>query len=93
MLVRAKDKSPKKTLSKESEQWSVKIRIDLDGGVSQLNSKTIEKLNDYGFNSIYGLLPKPNNELVNICRHNNKQQFVTGKIGDKMFSWEYSPTR
>ena len=45
------------------------------------------------FNNVAQVLPEKHKELVSRCLLNHKPQLVTGKVNERIYSWEYSPAK
>lgn len=77
----------------KADAWKVLLNCDMEGNLVNINTDTKRKLYGLGVNDVGQVLPEKHNELVSRCLQNHKPQFVTGKVNEKVYSWEYSPAK
>ena len=77
----------------EADTWKVSLNCNKEGNLVNINTDAKRKLYGLGVNDVDQVLPNNHKELVNRCLLNHKPQLVTGKVNERNYSWEYSPSK
>jgi CheY-like chemotaxis protein/DNA-binding CsgD family transcriptional regulator len=67
------------------------LSFNADGSISKQSARVERIVQEYKADTIYELLPRDHKEHVANCLRNRKPQMLTGRIGDRILSWEYYP--
>lgn len=67
------------------------ITCDPDGKVGKISSQIQKTLTENGVKSVNEILPGDHSKHISNCLKHQKPQLLTGKIKDKIISWEYRP--
>lgn len=70
---------------------NIQIISDADGNIKSLDPTLLQQLKTRGFKSIQALLPKAYKKHIKACLNSQQSQHVTGKLNNRIFSWEYLP--
>ena len=68
---------------------SLSVIYNTNGKYEKLNPEDKKYLKKLGFHSVEKLLPRGNVKHLNSCVKQKRPQLVNGKLGDKVYSWEY----
>ena len=67
------------------------ITCDPNGEIGKISTQIQKILDQHKLNSINDILPTDHDKHVSNCLKHQKPQLLTGKIKDKILSWEYRP--
>lgn len=69
----------------------LQIVSNAEGEIGKPAGRVAETIENYGLDTVNDLLPEEHRQLVGNCLKHQKTQMLTGKIGDRIISWEYQP--
>jgi len=92
-LERATAISAQSGKEKPAETLKIKVSCNSFGLVGTLSAEVKQSLAKIGISAIEELLPAGHQDHVRDCVNHGEPQLLTGRIGDRILSWEYRLAR
>ena len=72
--------------------WKVQFACNPHGAVTRFSDQGRKQIGSAGFQAIEDLLPEDHSVHVSNSLRHDRPQLITGKLGSRVYSWEYRPT-